>query len=53
MKKAETTTTEFCEALTGGKQSEEEREERSEEEGRGSKVTVLTCAVCRWKCWFG
>lgn len=42
-------TNEFCKALIGGKQS---GEERTEEEGRGSKVTVLTCAdVCRWKCW--
>lgn len=48
MKRSEITT-EFCKALIGGKPS---GEERIEEEGRGSKVTVLACArVCRWKCW--
>ena len=36
----------FARILIGGKQS---GEERIEEEGRGSKVTILTCArVCGW-----
>lgn len=37
--------------MIGGKQS---GEERTEEEGRGREVTVLTCAaqVRRWKCCF-